>query len=234
MKWDDNCMLLFDVTFSMVASLGKVWSLPWRQVMMLLDPNTMGGFGIHLRDCLLAWIVSRRHTTTHGLHQSWKQTFRTCSFSLCAARLIRKVGMDLSLLMSMLCPFQMFLTLAKTHLDATKPHWAASGQGRWDAYIEERPFVAFLSPKGEADGTCINSTSWVPNTCPFFFSSLTISRVDVFYPDCTSADMNSKKCREGFIILWTGIKTKSIAKVLGNLVSTLYNLSYVLPTIIQK
>jgi len=43
----------------------------------------------------------------------------------------------------MLCPFQMFLTLAKTHPDATKPYRAALGQGRWDAYIGERPVCSF-------------------------------------------------------------------------------------------
>lgn len=51
--------------------------------------------------------------------------------------------MDLSLLMSILCPFQMFLTLAQIHLDATKPYRAASGQGKWDTYIGERPICSF-------------------------------------------------------------------------------------------
>lgn len=30
----------------------------------------------------------------------------------------------------------------------------------------------------------------------------------MFYPDCTYADMNSNKCKEGFIVLWTGLKNK--------------------------
>lgn len=35
---------------------------------------------------------------------------------------------DRGLLKSVLCPFQMFLTVAKTHPDTTKPYRAASGR----------------------------------------------------------------------------------------------------------
>lgn len=64
-------------------------------------------------------------------------------------------------------------------------------------------FVVFLSPMGEADGSYINSTFWVLSTHHFFFffTSLTSSRVNMFYPGYTYADMNSIKCKEGFIIL---------------------------------
>lgn len=50
----------------------------------------------------------------------------------------------------------------------------------------------------------------------------------MFYPDCTYADMNSNKCKEGFIVLWTGLKNKQkkkpntqTVKVLRNFVSIL-------------
>lgn len=45
-----------------------------------------------------------------------------CSCVLGAETLAEKVVTDLSQLMSVFCPFQMFLTLAQTHLDAAKPY----------------------------------------------------------------------------------------------------------------
>lgn len=48
-----------------------------------------------------------------------------CSCVLGAETLVGKVVTELTQLMSVFCPFQMFLTLTQTHLDAAEPYRAA-------------------------------------------------------------------------------------------------------------
>lgn len=56
---------------------------------------------------------------------------------------VGKVVTDLSQLMSVFCPFQMFLTLAQTHLDAARPYRAALRKAGV-AQTGERPACGFI------------------------------------------------------------------------------------------
>lgn len=50
----------------------------------------------------------------------------------------------------------------------------------------------------------------------------------MFYPDCTYADMNSNKCKEGFIVLWTGLKKQTNKNLNPQTVKALRNFVFIL------